>query len=322
MQFRLLKIPYIRWFFKRLRSIFKWFIKSFESIKIPGLEGMNLFDLLEMYISGIIKGALTARAGSIAFSFFIALFPFALFVLTLIPYIRIEGFQDDFMSFIFKVMPSKESSDAVSYVLNDIANNKYGELLSFGFILSIFLMTNGVNAILSGFEYTYHDIQTRTVIRQYMVSLIISLVLAFLLLLTVGIIIALEFVVNSLNQQGIVGDTGFWIGLIQLIILVLMVFIAISFLFYFGTREGRKSPFFSPGTIFTTVLFIINFKIFKIYIEKFGQYNQLYGSIGTILVIMLFIWLNSIILLLGFELNTSLMKLHHKNLNRQNTKNQ
>ncbi len=297
--------------------IFNWFIKIFRKIRIPGLEGMNLYDLLELYISGIIKGALTARAGSIAFSFFIALFPFALFVLTLIPFVPIAGFQDDFMSFIFKVMPSKEASDAVSYVLNDIANNKYGELLSFGFLLSIILMTNGVNAIFSGFEFTYHDIETRTVIRQYIVSLIISLALAFLLLITVGVIVILEFFVNSLTQKGIVGDAPFWIGLIQIIILLLMLFVGISVLYYFGTKEGRKRSFFSPGTIFTIVFFILNFKIFKIYIEKFAQYNQLYGSIGTVLVIMLFIWLNSIILLLGFELNASLMKLHHRKLERK-----
>jgi membrane protein len=301
--------------------IIKWFIELFQKIKIPGLEGMNLYDLLEMYISGIIKGALTARAGSIAFSFFIALFPFALFVLTLIPFVPIEGFQNDFMSFIFKVMPSKEASDAVSYVLNDIANNKYGELLSFGFILSIFLMTNGVNAIFSGFEFTYHDIQTRTVLRQYIVSLLISLVLAFLLLITVGVIIFLEFFVNSLTRQGIVGDASFWIGLIQVLILIIMVFVGISILYYFGTKEGKKRSFFSAGTIFTIILFIINFKIFKIYIEKFAQYNQLYGSIGTVLVIMLFIWLNSIILLLGFELNASLLKLQQRNLEKKTDQN-
>src|SRR5210317_453592 len=134
---KLLKIPVIRWLFNLLHKI-----------KIPGMEGMNLYDLLDLYLSGIIKGALTSRAGSIAFSFFIALFPFALFVLTLIPFVPIEEFQDDFIEFIFKIMPSKDASDAVAHVLNDIATNKYGELLSFGFILSIFLMTNGVNAIL------------------------------------------------------------------------------------------------------------------------------------------------------------------------------
>ena len=291
-----------------------WLVDLLNKVKIPGFEGMNLYDLLEMYVSGIVKGALTSRAGSIAFSFFIALFPFALVVLTLIPFVPIEGFQDDFMSLVFKLLPSKEASDAVAHVLNDIANNKYGELLSFGFILSIFLMTNGVNAVLSGFEYTFHEIQTRTVVRQYMVSLGISLVLAFLLLITVGVIILIEFFIKSLNEQGMVSDTNFWLSSIQFIIMIAMLFVGISLLYYFGTREGRKSSFFSPGTILTIILFLLNFKIFQVYVEKFAQYNQLYGSIGTVLVIMLFIWLNSIILLLGFELNASLLKLHHKNL--------
>ena len=287
-----------------------------RKIKIPGLEGMNLIDLLEMYVSGVIKGALTSRAGSIAFSFFIALFPFALFVLTLIPFVPIEGFQEDFMSFIFRVMPSREATEAVRHVLDDIANNKYGELLSFGFLLSIFLMTNGVNAILSGFEYTYHDIQTRTVVRQYIVSLGISLILAFLLLLTVVLIIIIEFIIRSMQEQGIVTDSINLLGWVQVLILLGLLLVSISLLYYFGTREGRNISFFSPGTILTVVLFVINFFIFKAYLESFGQYNQLYGSIGTVLVIMLFIWLNSIILLLGFELNTSLLKLHHKNLEK------
>ena len=303
---KLLKIPVIRWLFNLLHKI-----------KIPGMEGMNLYDLLDLYLSGIIKGALTSRAGSIAFSFFIALFPFALFVLTLIPFVPIEEFQDDFIAFIFKIMPSKDASDAVAHVLNDIATNKYGELLSFGFILSIFLMTNGVNAILSGFEYTYHQIETRTVIRQYLVSLAITLVLVLLLLLTVCAIIFLEFFVRSLNEQVVAIDIDFWLSTIQVIILITMLYLVISLLYYFGTREGRKSPFLSPGTILTIILFLINFKIFRIYVEKFAQYNQLYGSIGTVLVIMLFIWLNSIILLLGFELNASLLKLHHKHLEKK-----
>ena len=294
--------------------IVDWLVKMLHQIKIPGFEGMKLYDLLEMYVSGIVKGALTSRAGSIAFSFFIALFPFALVVLTLIPFVPIDGFQDDFMAIVFKMLPSKEASDAVAHVLNDIANNKYGELLSFGFILAIFLMTNGVNAVLSGFEYTFHEIQTRTVIRQYMVSLGISLVLAFLLLITVSIIILIEFFIKSLNEQGMVSDTNFWLGSLQFIVLIGMLFIGISLLYYFGTREGRKSPFFSPGTLLTIVLFLLNFKIFQIYVEKFSQYNQLYGSIGTVLIIMLFIWLNSIILLLGFELNASLLKLHQQNI--------
>lgn len=304
---------------KRLPIIGKG-ISYLESIKLPGFEGMSLKELLDIYATGIIKGALTARASSIAFSFFLALFPFALFLLTLIPYVPITGFQEDFISLIFSAVPSQNAKLAISSVLNDIATNKYGELVSLGFLLSIFLMTNGVNAILNNFEYTFHGIETRTVLRQYIVSLLITLLLALLLIITVTVIIVLEVMIHELDLKGVIHNVDFWNRFIQVIFLILFVIISLSLLFYYGTKEGRILSFFSPGTILTTILLIVNFKIFGSYIEKFGEYNRIYGSIGTVIVIMLFIYLNSIILLLGFELNTSLSKLHKLRIKKKSKK--
>lgn len=304
---------------KRLPIIGKG-ISYLESIKLPGFEGMSLKELLDIYATGIIKGALTARASSIAFSFFLALFPFSLFLLTLIPYVPIEGFQEDFISLIFSAVPSQNAKLAISSVLNDIATNKYGELVSLGFLLSIFLMTNGVNAILNNFEYTFHGIETRTVLRQYIVSLLITLLLALLLIITVTVIIVLEVMIHQLDLKGVIHNVDFWNRFIQVIFLILFVIISLSLLFYYGTKEGRILAFFSPGTILTTILLIVNFKIFGSYIEKFGEYNRIYGSIGTVIVIMLFIYLNSIILLLGFELNTSLSKLHKLRIKKNEQK--
>ena len=149
-----------------------------KKIKIPGLEGMSLYDVLEMYIIGIVKGALTTRASGISFSFFMAIFPFLLFILTLIPYIPIDGFQGELMALISEILPPK-TFDAVQSVLNDIINHQYGGLLSFGFLLSIFLMTNGVNAIFGGFEYSYHIKEVRNVIKTYLISMAVSLVMVF-----------------------------------------------------------------------------------------------------------------------------------------------
>ena len=239
-------------------------IRASEKIKLPRMEGMNLYDFLEMYINGVFKGALTTRASSIAFSFFLALFPFTLFVLTLIPYIPIDNFQDNFTNFILQSMPSEEAAQAINSVINDIAKNKYGELLSFGLLLSMILMTNGVNAIFSGFEYTYHQIETRTVVRQYLVSLIVSLLLVVLLLFTVSIIVFLGLVINNLNEKGIVTNAVGWVRSAQYLIMIIMVFTSVSILFYFGTKEGKKTSFFSMGTIFTTIFFsVCDIKVLK-----------------------------------------------------------
>ncbi|MCF6351242.1 MAG: YihY/virulence factor BrkB family protein [Flavobacteriaceae bacterium] len=297
---KLLKIP-----------ILKFFIKLADKIKVPGLHGMSLYDLLDMYVIGIVKGAVTSRAGSVAFSFFMALFPFVLFVLTLIPFIPIANFQQDFMYFIEQILPPK-TTDSTDVVIKDIANNANGGLLSSVFVLSLFLMTNGINALFSGFEYTYHKIITRTIIRQYIVALFTSVIMALLLLLTVAVIIYFEIAVDKLKNRGFVNDAIFWIEIGKYLILIFTLFVGVSILYFFGTREGKKVHFFSPGSILTTILIILNFKLFGLYVSKFVKYNELYGIIGTVLIIMLFIWLNSIILLLGFELNTCMIGLRKK----------
>ena len=294
---KLLKIP-----------IVGTFVKILTKIKVPGLEGMSLYDVLEMYIIGIVQGALTSRAGGIAFSFFMALFPAALFILTLIPYVPIDNFHLIFMNFIEQVLPPK-TFESVDIVLVDIANNRYGGLLSFGFILSVFLMTNGINTLFGGFEYTYHKLQTRSIIKQYLVSMVVALILALLLFLTIGAIIYFEIAIHNLQESGYVSDDLFWINVSQYVLTFIMLFTTVATFYYLGTKEGRKISFFSAGAVLTTLMIILNFRIFGIYVKRFAQYNELYGSIGTLLVIMLFIWLNSIILLLGFELNAAMIRL-------------
>lgn len=297
---KLLKIP-----------ILKNLVILADRIKVPGLEGMSLYNLLEMYIIGIVNGAVTSRAGSIAFSFFMALFPFVLFLLNLIPFIPIDHFQEDFMYLIEQALPPK-TADNVDMVIRDIANNAHGGLLSSVFILSVFLMANGVNALFSAFEYTYHKIKTRNIFQQYIAALYTSIILALLLLVTVAVIIYFEIAVEKLKNTGFVSNDLLWIEIGKYGILLFTLFVSVSILYYFGTKEGKKIKFFSAGAIMSTLLIIVNFKIFGIYVSTFSKYNELYGIIGTVLIIMLFIWLNSIILLLGYELNTSILELRRK----------
>ncbi len=288
--------------------ILNWVIRLVKKIKIPGLLGMSLYDVVEMYIIGIVKGALTSRAGGIAFSFFMALFPFLLFILTLIPFVPIEGFQKDFLFMIEQLLPPN-TAESVDGVIKDIINNRYGGLLSFGFIASIFLMTNGVNAILGGFEYSYHVKEMRSIMRQYFISMGMAIILACILVLTVAVSVYFEIGILNLKYNGWLDDDVFWIEKGQFLFFVLLVFISVSFLYKYGTKQVKHNSFFTPGSILTTLLTILMFKLFAIYVEKFATYNELYGSIGTLLVLMLFVWLNSIILLLGFELNASISRL-------------
>lgn len=288
-------------------------MKLGKKIKIPGLEGLSLYDVLEMYIIGIVRGALTTRAGGIAFSFFMAIFPFMLFILTLIPYIPIEGFQEGLFSLIKDGLPP-QTFNAVKSVIDDIINNQYGGLLSLGFLLSIFLMTNGINAVFGGFEYSYHIKDHRNNFKAYVIALGVSLLLSLFLIVTVILVILYQLALAKIDKVGWINTSDlnlFYYG--RGLLFLTMIFTIVSLLFRYGTKQGKDTKFFSAGAMLTTVLTLFFFYLFGIYVVKFATYNKLYGSIGTLLILMMFVWLNSVILLLGFELNASISRLKRTN---------
>jgi len=293
--------------------VVKHLVRFGKSIRLPYSEGLTLYHLLELYITGIVKGDISYRAGAIAFSFFMSLFPFALFLFNLIPFIPLANFKEDFMQFVHDNVPPN-TYDAIAGIITDIMLNKQPTLLSFGIVLAVFLMSNGMNAILSGFQSSMHITIKRTYFRQYALAIGLSLVLTMILIVTVASIIILEYFIQSLTSQGYLADDVWLLKLVRYLILLFMILTITSMLFKFAAKETRESAFFSYGAVLSTILFGLTSFGFGIYVSRFSKYNELYGSIGTLLVLMLYIWINCFILLLGFELNALIHKLKRKNL--------
>ena len=293
--------------------LLRWIINFIKSIKLPGLTGLSLYDLLEMYILGIIHGALTIRASAIAFSFFMAIFPFLLFILILIPYIPIDGFQNDFLRVLNTTLPPTTSDFFNKNIFDNINNQSTGGLLSSVFIVSMFLMANGVNAIFSGFQNSYHQQLNRNFINQYIHAIGVSLLLVVILVLTIAGLGFIEiYVVHPIYENLDFLDSSselVWLNILKFLFFSLMIYIGISVLYFFGNSKLERSSFYSIGALLTMILVILNSFLFSVYIDNFSSYNQLYGSIGALVVLMFYLWLNAIILILGFELNTSLQKL-------------
>lgn len=294
------------------KALSDWWKRKLKSVVLPRMEGLTLYDLLVIFYGGIVKGTFSTRASAIAFSFFMAVFPFLLFMLNLIPFITfIDDFQIEFLIFMDSLLPP-ETTVFFNDIFEDIAANRRGGLLSFVFLLSIVLMANGVNAIFTGFEFSYHTRVNRSIIRQYFIALGVSIILAFLLLITVVVTIYLTYVIEDLKSVGMVSNGVILANVGRYALFVMMIYIGVATLYYFGTREGKLSRFFSVGALFSTILIIVMTYLFGLYIENFSSYNELYGSIGALLILMIYIWINSNILLLGFELNASLIKLKKK----------
>lgn len=297
----LIKIPLLR-----------QLVTVLDNIKLPWLEGLSLYELIDFYLSGILQGGISYRAAAIAFSFFMALFPFALFILNLIPYIPISGFQDDFLKFVQDNVPPT-TYDAIESIIKDILHNSQTGLLSWGVFLSVFLMTNGVNAVMSGFETSLHVTVKRPYFRQYFVALLMSLLLTTILIVTISAIIVLEVVIQrTIIQDVLTSRVSDKISLIEMgryIFVVLMILLATAILFKYGIKQSKKKRLITIGTVFTTVLIVLSSYFFGIWVVKFSKYNELYGSIGTLLVFMFYLWINCMVLLLGFELDASIRKL-------------
>ena len=308
--------------------IIKWLVALLKKVKLPAFEGLSLYDLFEMYILGIVQGALSARASSIAFSLFMALFPLLIFLVSLVPIIvpyasvGNENFDAQFLLFLESFLPTA-TGEYFGEIYQQIKNQKSGGVLSSAFFISIFLMANGVNAIFGGFENSYHINLTRNFLRQYAYALMVGLILSILIIIGAAAYVYFEFYIvdylsewaaktrgYDLSENNIVGAQ---VG--KILFFVILSYFTTAILYYFGTAEGKHAKFFSVGALMTTILFLLTSYLFGVYVEKFARYNELYGALGGLLILMVFIWLNSNILLLGFELNASLNSLR-KNMNK------
>ena len=278
-----------------------------KKIPIPGYGNLSLYEVSMFFYKGLVEGAITTRASSLTFNFFLAFFPSILVLFTLIPFVPIEGFQDELFTLMSEILPPS-TFDATKVILDDIVNHEQAGLLSFTFILALYFSTNGVNAMITGFNATYHLKDKRTWWQLRLLSINLTVILALLLVLTIVFQLFSVGFIDSLVNEGYMKQFSADVILhIKELILVLVLFMGYSILFYFGPADKKGWKFLSIGSITSTTLSVISSLVFSYYVTNFAQYNKLYGSIGTLLVILLWMYFNSIILLLGFELNASII---------------
>lgn len=300
-------------------------LQLLKRIKLPAFEGLSLYDLIVMYVRGIVQGALSTRASAIAFSLFMAIFPLLIFLITLlpflIPYVRVgnEDFDIQFLLFLESFLP-QATGEYFAQIYEQIKDQKQGGLLSSAFLISIFLMTTGVSAIFAGFETSYHIELTRNFFKQYAYALMVGIILSVLLIIGAVAYVYFEFYILEFLGEWATKVHGYDLTRTDLILarvgkilfFVLISYLTTATLYYFGTAEGKQAKFFSYGALMTTLLFLVTSYLFGIYVEKIARYNELYGALAGLLILMVYIWLNSNILLLGFELNATLNTLHKR----------
>lgn len=299
----------MNWIHKHLMKlkIYSLFIEWTKVCVLPGFSPLPIYTVATFFFKEIAKETLVNKASSLAYNFMLAIFPAIIFLFTLIPYIpKSIGFQDTLMDLLALVLP-QNAFLAFETTINEIINIQNGSLLSVGFVLSLFFATNGVHKLMVAFNKSSLVVETRTWLKQRMVAIILTVVIALSVIVCIVAMAMGEIVLNYLQKElhykG--GITLFAINVTRWTLLGILYFITVSILYRYGPAHAKKWKFFSAGSWLATVLAFLTIWGFSFYINNFSSYNKIYGSIGTLIVVMIWLYLNSLILLVGFELNAS-----------------
>lgn len=299
----------MKWLHRFLRKFkfYRYIIECTKYITFPGFKPLSLYTVAVFFFEELSNGTVTNKASSLAYNFMLALFPATIFVFTLIPYIPIRHFQDNLLGIMSQIMPN-DAYSALRSTITDIVKNQNGKLFSFGFLTTLYFATNGVSRLMQAFNKSSLVLETRSYVRRRWVALVLTVVISISLLVAVAIMIAGHKMLFFL-QSHIASGAHAWyiiIAFLRWIVVVVIFFVTVSLLYRYGPAHKQRWKFLSPGSILATGLAILTSAGFTYYINNFSSYNKIYGSIGTLIVIMIWLYLNSLIILIGFELNASI----------------
>jgi membrane protein len=277
---------------------------------LPGFEGVPLYDVLKFFYRQIKTVGLTERAAAVAYNFIMAIPPSFLFLFTLIPnlpFISKSSLKTQLHALILDIVPAKvHNGNLILFVDSFIDGSKIG-LLSFGLLLALFFASNAMMGLMRSFNKNYIGFEKRKGLHKRWVAIRLT---ALIFGLVLGCLILLITQGAVLKWIGV--KSNFWqdfIYYVRWIVIIGLVFYSIAFIYKYAPAVKKRWKLTSPGTILATFLSLMATLGFSAFVNNFGRYNALYGSIGTIIMLMALVFINSLVLLIGFELNVSIKSL-------------
>ena len=280
---------------------------------VVGKHKTSLYDLLKIFLISLTKDDILERAKAITYNFTLAIFPGIIFLFTLIPYIPIPNLQDTIMSFFEEL--DLTMIEQVRSTVEDIISKPRGDLLSFGVIFAVYLATNGMLSLITNFNYFYKTKFTRGFFKNYLVAFVLTILLILILSLAMGLLIGGQIVLNFLLDIGILNQDFLFVMIITLRFLILFIIfqLMISIIYYLGPSVEDRWHFMNTGSVIATLLCIGSSYLFSYYLTNFASYNKFYGSIGAVIAFMIWLYLLSVILLLGFVINVTIDRASREN---------
>jgi membrane protein len=293
-----------------------------QRIVLPGFDGFSLYRISRFFFLALHEGQLVTRASAISFKVFLAFFPAIIVLLTLIPYIPIPNLQEELLATFEKQMPPEVYS-FIEGQLHDLLLKKHGALLSVSFLIGLYAASNSIMAILLGLGGSSNLSSRRSPMKQRLMSLGLLLMLTLLMVVTIPVLTLSNSAIVFLEHKHLIftGLERFGLYAAKWSVSTLLVLVSIDLLYNAADPHARRFRIFSPGSFLALILILLISQGLAYFFANITDYNALYGSIGTILAVQLWLYFNMIVLLIGFELNTSISKArreHSDNLRLKN----
>jgi Predicted membrane protein len=305
-----------------------------KKIRFKRYGNLSLYKFIKIFGHNIQEDEIMDRANGVSYNFILAIFPAVIFLFTLIPFVSTyfpEVTNESIMQFLGELMPAS-MYDVISTTVLDIISNQRGGLLTFGFIFALYLATNGMMALMRAFNACYRTVERRHFLRMRLTATGLTLMLAIVLILAIILLIVGQLVLNYIttnisqfSQLDLDAFTLYLLLFLRFVVIFIVFFVAISFIYYFGPAVHYNWSFFSIGSLFATLAILGISYGFSYYITNFGTYNKVYGSIGVLIALMIWIQLITVVLLFGYEINASLhygqkvesIHIHHRSKRKE-----
>jgi membrane protein len=270
-------------------------------------SSLPLVDFLILFFKQVQVDNINSKANAMAFNFMMAIFPGIIFLFTLIPYFPIPNLQEQLIDFLSDAIPNSIYA-MLRETIEDIISKPRGGLLSFGFIFALYAAMNGTLSMMNSFDECYKSSEKkRGFFQGRLTALILTLINALVLIVSVSILLLGEQVLDYLYTFHQISQFNYYLLLlVRYVTAIFSFFLLTAVIYYFAPSVHTRWSFFSFGAFVATALNILVTVAFSIYLSNFATYNKLYGSIGTIIALMLWLYLTSIVLLIGFEMNAVL----------------
>jgi membrane protein len=292
---------------------FRFLEAKSKKIILPGFHGVPLFEVITFFASQVKKVGLQDRARAIAFSFLTAIPAATIFICTLVPYLPVSHQIERQLLFLTRdITPNQNTYTLVSQFLEDFLEKPRVGLLSFGFVLALFYSSNAMLGIMRSFNKSLiYNTRRNPFQARWMAIKLTALVLCMVIGSVVILVTQAELLHSLFKWMHLRNNdhtARMLIRNLRWIVILPLFYFAIACIYKYGPAVQKRWRLFSPGTFLATILTILITMAFSYYVNRFSTYNKVYGSIGTVMILMILVYFNSLILLIGYELNVSI---HH-----------